>query len=477
MKKILLGTTALAGAAFVASAASAMPIQSKTEAGIPILSASIVAQWEAGIADNDNIDSVTNGDQSQTGATRDGGFVNGHFAEVFFNGELTADNGLVYGAKVHIKTGNDAAGASQDIGTESFPGREYIYLSGGWGSLEFGNWIGADSGLNLCLVCNTYAGNGGLDTPFRHYVVEPGLGLSMAAASLLNGGGGAVGGGPGFADRGVNGYWFDQGTKATYYTPVFWGFQAGVSYTPEEDPGDGGGYFHNPFRAENTNFKDVVGIGGKWKGDFGPVGVAVSAVGGWSDGDLITSISTTSGIPSGFPVLAGGSTDNRVWDRTGLGYYEIGGKLTWAGFWFGGSWWDDGSSGALKNRDYGFNSDGWTLDAGWEGGPWAIELQYATSERSGASGAINPGDAFSHINLGAGGTIVPTILDGVLAPFGPATINNETDFDGYNVSVGFYETSIDPRIIALYETVAGAGTFPSLDNEAAVFVTGMYVSF
>jgi len=89
--------------------------------------------------------------------------------------------------------------------------------------------------------------------------------------------------------------------------------------------------------------------------------------------------------------------------------------------------------------------------------------------------------------------VVPTILDGVVAPFGPATINNETNVNAYNVSVGFdvapglkwygeftfvdYETNVDPRLIALYETAAGAGTFPNLDNESAVFITGMYVSF
>ena len=155
MRKYLLGTTALVAASAMATSAMAMPIQSMSETGVPILTASMVAQWEAGIASNDNNAASAN--------TRDSGFVNGRFAEIFFNGELTADNGLVYGARVHFASSGQFGNGS--VQSNGFPGRQYIYLSGGWGSMEFGNWIGADSGLNLCLVCNTYAGYGALDTP------------------------------------------------------------------------------------------------------------------------------------------------------------------------------------------------------------------------------------------------------------------------------------------------------------------------
>ena len=97
-----------------------------------------------------------------------GGFVNGRFAEVYFDGEMTADNGLVYGAKIHMNTSDRS-----QYNTGGYPGRQYIYLKGDWGSMEFGNWIGADSGLNLCPLACTYKGFGGLDTPYKDYILTP----------------------------------------------------------------------------------------------------------------------------------------------------------------------------------------------------------------------------------------------------------------------------------------------------------------
>ena len=46
-----------------------------------------------------NFGATTRGHRRATG-----GFVNGRFAEVYFDGEMTADNGLVYGGKIHMNT-------------------------------------------------------------------------------------------------------------------------------------------------------------------------------------------------------------------------------------------------------------------------------------------------------------------------------------------------------------------------------------
>ena len=331
MRKYLLGTAALVAASAMATSAMAMPIQSKSEAGVPILTASMVAQWEAGIASNDS--------NAASSDTRDGGFVNGRFAEIFFNGELTADNGLVYGAKVHFGTGA--------VQSNGYPGREYIYLSGGWGSMEFGNWIGADSGLNLCLVCNTYAGYGGLDTPWKSYIINP------------NGN---------FRNGGVNSAWFDQSAKITYYTPVVAGIQAGVSYTPTRKD-----FFgvqpDGPFKDNDGQYKDVVGFGLQFNQEFEGVGIALSAVGAVSD-----SQGTTSG--------------SRIGEVTGIGYYELGARVRYAGFQFGGSWWDEGTGGAIRGRDYGFEKTGWSLEAAYSSGPYGVEVQYASTESSSANRLI-----------------------------------------------------------------------------------------
>jgi len=404
----------------------AMPIQSKSESGVPILTASIVAQWEAGIASNDDFTTSAN--------TRDGGFVNGRFAEVFFNGELTADNGLVYGAKIHIGTG-----AAQ---TNGFPGREYIYLSGGWGSAEFGNWIGADSGLNLCLTCNTYAGYGGLDTPWKSYIINPAPDLGQGGLRFRNGS--------------VNRFWFDQSVKATYYTPVFAGFQAGVSYTPKR----------NAFGAQSANIdnnglhNDVFQSGIQWNGDFGGVGLAFSAVGAISDGYLAT-VTGTTGVNSAKGV-------------TGIGYYELGGVVRYAGFQFGGSYWDDGSGGAIKNRDFGADSWGYTLDGAYFFGPYGIELQYAHTETDSSNRAVAAGPVTGGISPVAG--IVPSAF----------TETYEVDMwavsFGYNVAPGLkwyaevvganFDHELNVNCLTLASTCN-----TDLDNDAVAAITGLVLSF
>ncbi len=429
MKKVLLGTTALVGASAVATSALAMPIQSKSEEGVPILTASMVAQFEAGIADNDN--------NAASGNTRDGQFVNGRFAEIYFNGEMTADNGLVYGAKVHFNTGA--------VASNGYPGREYIYMSGGWGSMEFGNWIGADAGLNLCVTCNTYAGYGGLDTPWKSYVINPSADLGQAGMRYRNGS--------------VNRFWFDQSVKVTYYTPVFAGFQAGISYTPNR----------NAFGAQGTGgvdnnglMKDVIGIGAQWNGDFGDVSLALSAIGVMSDGYLTATSGTTG--------------RNNLKDATGLGIFELGARIKFGGFQVGGSYWDEGSSGAIKGRDYGAESDGWTAEAAYFQGPYGVEVQYMHTDTSSSNRGITAAEALAN----AGGTA------NTLGGLSPSTFTESFEVDAWAISFGyqvapglkFYAELVgadfDHTQSASDTTVNGA---TNLDNDAIAIISGLVLSF
>jgi hypothetical protein len=422
MRKYLLGTTALVAASAVATSAMAMPIQSKSEAGVPILTASMVAQWEAGIASNDT--------NAASAFTRDGGFVNGRFAEIFFNGELTADNGLVYGAKVHFGTGG--------VQSNGFPGREYIYMSGGWGSMEFGNWIGADSGLNLCVTCNTYAGYGGLDTPWKSYIINPN-------ANFRNGS--------------VNSMWFDQSVKITYYTPVFSGFQAGVSYAPQRNAF--GAAPSGPFPDDDGIHKDMVQGGVQFNQEFDGVGIALSAVGAVSDGALTTT-STVSSL-------------NRLTDMTGIGYFELGARVKYAGFQFGGSYWDEGNGGAVKGRDFGFEKTGWTLEAAYFSGPYGVEVQYMNTSSSSSNRVISSSSAYAHATTGASGLGVA-----------PSALTEDYDVKAWAISFGY---NVAPGLKWYAELVGAdfdhtqaAGDVTTngainLDNDAVAAITGLVLSF
>ena len=75
MKKLLLSSVAMAGASALATSAFAVPLQSTTEDGTPILTAGMVAQFEGGIVQDDD---------KLEGTRRGGGFVNFHTARSMY---------------------------------------------------------------------------------------------------------------------------------------------------------------------------------------------------------------------------------------------------------------------------------------------------------------------------------------------------------------------------------------------------------
>ena len=332
MKKLLLGSVAMAGASALATGAFAQAIQSFDEDGTPVLTAGMSAQFEGGVVMID--------DKLEEPSQRDGGFVNGRFGEIYFNGELTADNGLVYGARIHFATSDfhfQTDSGDYDWGANNaFPGREYMYFKGDWGSLELGNWPGPDSTLNFTPSPTTYKGIGGLDYAYKSYAVAP----------------------PGSINNANSPHWWDQGnTKVSYITPSVSGFQAGISYTPQDH-----GYWgidKAPTDRAKTAFQDKIGLAARWSGDFGGTTLGISVVGGTSDDD---------------------TDDEGMVTGQGMGYYDVSGRVGFSGFVFAGSYWDYGDGGAPENVEQDYT--GWALNASYTFGPYGVELQYAHAEKS-----------------------------------------------------------------------------------------------
>ena len=439
MKKLLLSSVAMAGASALATGALAMPIQSMSEEGTPILTAGMAAQFEGGFASNDEKLEMN---------SRNGGFVNGRFAEVYFDGEMTADNGLVYGGKIHMNTSDRS-----QYTTGGYPGRQYIYLKGDWGSMEFGNWIGADSGLNLCPLACTYKGFGGLDTPYHSYILKP-TGVNWPGQQ-------------GNAARHINPFWFNQSPKATYYTPVINGFQAGISYTPTDND-----FFAPPpppTSEMDGKQKDIIGLGAQWNGDFGGTTVGFSAVGAISDGAMTAAVPakfektrmtaaeiaklkpltedqkksgmtrSTSGVGDGRGDVVTYTPMTPSKQLEGLGYYELTGKIGFGGVVVAGTWWDFGDGNAPQGSDGEWT--GWALDASYVFGPYGLEVQYAHAERS------------------------------------LARMSDE--FNGWNVSLGY---SIAPGLKWYGEVTQGSfdvmGTeSPDGEYTGTVFLSGLYLNF
>ena len=349
MKRFLLSTTAVVGVSAMAASAVAMPLQSRDEEGTPVLSAAINASFEGGFANN----SAANDD-----VNRDSGLVAGRWADVYFNGEMTADNGLTYGAQIRLAAGGGGAenGGFNNIDLLGMSGlgRQYLYVKGSWGSIEAGTWIGAATALNLN-VAGQYKGNGGLDFSYKAYIVAP----------------------PGAITNIQNPHWWDAGeTKITYFTPVFNGFQAGVTYTPTNSPW---GQAKTGLTAGDGEHKDVISYGAQWKGDMGGSTVTVSAVGAMSD-DSVQNPQPMGGHRhdmDGMVVPTGGMTPGAT--RHGIEMFQISGMVAHAGFTTGATFWDYGDTNMLPgdSQDY----SGWALDATYSFGPYGIEISYAHAER------------------------------------------------------------------------------------------------
>ena len=171
--------------------------------------------------------------------------------EIHFTGEKTLDNGLTVGFHAESDIDN---GTGDNFNNEE----SYVYFSGGWGRVNFGK----EDGAAYLLQVAAPSADSNIDG-LRQYV-QP-----------IND---TVLGSPLFQDLRLD---YDQNVSArdnklTYVTPVFQGFQAGVSYTPELGGSTRG--------IDGVNTDDVAGdlgevydIAGRYEGKFDKVGFALGA--------------------------------------------------------------------------------------------------------------------------------------------------------------------------------------------------------
>lgn len=173
--------------------------------------------------------------------------------EIHFTGETTLDSGLTVG--VHVESNVDR--------DDSFDSEEaYMYLSGGWGRVNFGEEDGAAYLLQVAAP-NADSNIDGL----RQYITTyNSTGTGGAADFRLD------------YDHVAPGTGGNYYNKLTYMTPVFNGFQAGVSYIPTMT-NDGNGL--TAVDADNTpgDFEDGYELAARYEGAFEGVGVAFGA--GW----------------------------------------------------------------------------------------------------------------------------------------------------------------------------------------------------
>ncbi len=247
MKKILLGTTALMGAALLASAATAES---------PKVTVGGFSDFQVGFA-NDDFD----------GAQRSYGFRNDN--EIGFSIDGMADSGLKYGAKIDLEA--DVTNDSDNQGINA--ARTYLYLEGNWGRFELGSNEGSDQTLKVD-ASNIARATGGIDGDFIYFnngsttapfIVTPDLPVMYGAGVQGN--------------ESTN-----NNNKITYYTPRFSGFQLGLSFAPDQtDRGQTVSRLdNNAGQAEN-----ILSGGVNYEGQWDQIGIAASATGEWGNAEAV----------------------------------------------------------------------------------------------------------------------------------------------------------------------------------------------
>ncbi len=302
MKKFLLGTTGLIGAAVLfSSAASAAQTPKVTVGGF--------IDFQAGVM-SDDLDA----------AQRGYGFRNDTEVSISVDGKT--DSGLGYGAVIDLEADVTADADAQGLNAS----RTYIYLDGNWGRFELGSNNTAIEALKVD-ASNIARGSGGIHGGWWYFANHPGTAFITSAALPQDHGSLFVAGGE----------TTDNTTKITYYSPRFSGFQLGLSYSPD---GTDRGQTVTRIDSAAGGIGDVFDIGLNYENQWDEVSFAAAVTGEFADADTSATEDVTA--------------------------WNIGAAVGYMGFHLAGSYgdWDDSLMAPGSNNESDYWTLGLSYDFG-----------------------------------------------------------------------------------------------------------------
>lgn len=360
MKKILLGTTGLIGAALLSAAANAET---------PKVTLGGFADFQAGYTSDDN-------DEDRRGSA----FRNDNEVHVRVDGKTAG--GLGYGAVIELEadTTNDVDGGTTNAT------RTFTYLEGNWGRFEMGDVEGAAQAMRVDASSIAVA-TGGIDGSWVYFVNTA---AEDAGANDLGSAGTGFVTTPALpTEHGSNLSLNDEttynATKINYYSPKFSGFQVGASYAP--DLGTAGQTINNVEDIDAglnaiTDYGDVLNLGIAFDHQFDNAWTLGAAfTGEWAEADSSTN--------------AARSNDINAWN--------IGAKLGYQAFAVAASYgdWDDSRDSVAAPS---LESDYWTLGASYETGPFGLSATYLKSDVEQTATTENE---FTNLVIGADYKLAP----------------------------------------------------------------------
>jgi predicted porin len=375
MKKLLLGTTAIVGASFMASAAMAKP--EVRLGGFMNFQAGFTTQDHEGFGPSP-------GGVAAQNPERGYGFITDNEIIVRVSDKL--DNGLAWSLKVELEANTDdgssgtISGGQFDSDSDSSTADEVtLTLQGSWGQLFFGSDDGpTDTMKTGASRALRNAGTGGTGGDWRRWV-----NYTTATTRVWSN------------SEDVRDT--SDATKIAYITPRFAGIQAGVSFSPSRD--------------EEGRFRDADNDGSEqsfWEGGinydqkFDQFRVNLAAVGALADNENNL------------------REDTRAW--------HVGALVSFGGLSVGAGYGSNGNRNIAKTASNG-DSIGWDVGVGYNLGAWDFGLGYFRSE----AGAVNAsGDHVLQVaTLGATydmGNGLSVYAEGVWFDVDSA-LNNTTSFD------------------------------------------------
>lgn len=306
MKKTLLSSSAIAGAALLAAPVATPAFAGTAEVG-DNFTVRISGGYRFSILAFDQ-------DERPAGTGRGYRFASDE-AEVKFAAGGVADNGLEYGFEMELHTQTNDVNNSDET---------WAYLRGNWGEINLGDQDDAADRMAI----------GGEDA-------MPGRGgYDGAVGDVFNFPAGGVFNGPGATFTG-------DATKVTYFTPRFFGFQLGASWTPDSNHAGGAAQ-----SDADSAFENSASGGLNFAEDFNGFGVIVAATGAWSDSRE-----------------SAGADTGEAWQA------QLGALFSYAGFQLGAAYaladnLSDGSDDAFW----------WDVGLNYGTGPWKVGGGYFYSE-------------------------------------------------------------------------------------------------
>ncbi|MGE0154561.1 MAG: porin [Reyranellaceae bacterium] len=327
MKKLLLGSTALAAAGLMsASAMAAEPIK---------VSINGYYQWYfvLGGWDDNRIGPISGGvlpakRDGRTDSIRQEG-------EIWFNGITKLDNGTNVGFRIELE--------AYEFGDQV--DEHYLFFSGDWGRIE----AGATNGVMSKMVYGAPSALPGFGFISQNFNWHSGYTTNTSFSTAIQ------------DDRNVG-----DANKISYFTPRFAGFQIGVSYTPEFQPGTNGnvcGATGGSSTSFGACFKDNAGqwehsiqVAANYLATFNSVNLALYGAVMYADpevkGALLPIVASNNNI-------IGGQADD-WW------HWLVGINVTFQGFSIGGNVGRDNNG--VKDAETWM----YTLGMTYTSGPWTV---------------------------------------------------------------------------------------------------------